>query len=363
MVVQVISKEDFSDDSVEPPGPGRPDHVLLIYSHVDSQDRGTEEDLLTDLETIETAQRIADSLASIGYPVTPVPVRCVEDAARAAQDFDPNTTLVFNLCEALPGRVDGESAVLRPLEEMGFLYLGGTPSNLDACRDKIGAKLRLMARRVATPPYQVFETGHESIAVPLPAIVKPAWEDGSVGITREAVVTDTLSLRRRVAYVLELYRQPALVEMFLDGREFNISVWGNDPPKVLPLAETNYAGWDEATRRVLNFESKWTENAEEYHTFTVDCPARVDARLARMIRKLALDAWRAMGCRDYIRVDMREKDGKLYALDVNPNPCLAIDAGFAHAARIAGYDYPHMIGQLVDIGWRRVVGERMLMTA
>jgi D-alanine-D-alanine ligase len=363
MVVQAMSKEDGSDDSVEPPGFGHPDHVLLIYSHVENLDRGTEDDLLADLETIDTAQRIADSLASVGYPVTPIPVRCVTDAINAAQNFDPANTLIFNLCESLPGMLDGESAVLRPLEEMGFCYLGGTPGNLDACRDKISAKMRLSARRVSTAPYQIFETGREPISVPLPAIVKPAWEDSSLGINRDAVVHDALALRRRVAYIVDTYRQPALVEMFLDGREFNISIWGNDPPQVLPLAETNFAGWDEASRRVLNFESKWSKDTEEYSAFTVDCPAHVDGRTARAIRKLALDAWRAMRCRDYIRVDMREKDGILYVLDVNPNPGMSTDAGFSNAARVAGYEYPQMIRRLVDIGWRRSVGERMLMTA
>jgi D-alanine-D-alanine ligase len=363
MVVQAMSKEDVSDDSVEPPGSGQPDQVLLIYSQVDGLDRGTEDDLLTDLETVDIAQRITDSLVSTGNAVTPVPVRSVRDAIMAAQNFDPVSTLIFNLCESLRGMIDGESAVLRPLEEMGFAYLGGTPANLDACRDKISTKRCLSARHVATAPYQIFRTGKESISVPLPAIVKPAWEDSSVGITREAVVHDEAALRRRVAYIIEMYRQPALVEMFLDGREFNISVWGNDPPQVLPLAETNFAGWDEAARRVLNFESKWSKDAEEYYTFTVDCPARVDARTARAIRKLSLDAWRAMDCRDYIRVDIREKDNILYVLDVNPNPGMATDAGFPNAARVAGYEYPQMIQRLVNIGWRRALGERMLMTA
>lgn len=362
MVVQVMSKEELNDDS-EPPPEYYPDHVLLIYSHVDRRDTGTEDDLLSDLETIETAQGIASALQSTGCPVTLVPVRCINDAVAAAQGFDPATTLVFNMCEALPGMFDGESAVLKPLEAMGFVCLGGAPDNLDVCRDKIDAKRRLVARRVATPPYQIFETGREPITVPLPAIVKPAWEDGSVGITRESVVEDEVALRKRVEYVLDMYRQPALVEMFLDGREFNISVWDNNPPQVLPLAETNYAGWGDATRRVLNYESKWINDAEEYYTFTVDCPARVDARTARAIRKLALDSWRAMGCRDFFRVDIREKNNKLYVIDVNPNPCLARDAGFCTAARTAGYDYPHMVRRLVEIGWRRAVDERMLMTA
>lgn len=363
MYIQARTQEEYTDDPVEPPPAVRPDHVLLIYSHIDHRETGTEDDLLSDLDTIETALGIAKALESIGHPVTPVPVRCVDDAVAAACAFDPSNTLIINMCEALPGMFDGESAVLRPLEAMGFAYLGGSPENLDVCRDKISAKQRLVSRGVSTPPYQIFETGRERITVPLPAIVKPAWEDGSVGITRESVVEDAAALRRRVAYVLEVYRQPALVEMFLDGREFNISVWDNNPPQVLPLAETNYGGWSDATRRVLNYESKWIDGAEEFTCFTVDCPARVDAKTARTIRKLALETWRAVGCRDFFRVDMREKDGKMYVIDVNPNPCIATTAGFSVAAGKAGYDYAHMVAHLVEIGWRRGMDERMLMTA
>jgi len=363
MVVQVMSKEDVSDDSAEPPPEFLPRHVLLIYSHLERRDTGTEGDLLSDLETVDTAQGIAAALDSIGCPVTPVPVRCLDDAVAAAREFDPASTLVFNLCEVLPGMLDGDSVVLRSLEAMGFVVLGAGPAHLDSCRDKVDVKSRLLARRVATAPYQVFTTGREPVTVQFPAIVKPSLEHGSVGITWDSVVTDKASLRRRVEYVLDLYRQPALVEMFLEGREFNISVWDNDPPQVLPLAETNYGGWENPTQRLLNYDSKWVADAEVFDAFTVDCPAQVDARTARSIRKIALDAWRAMGCRDFIRVDMREKAGKLYVIDVNLNPCLAADAGFFKAARAAGYEYPAMLAHLVEIGWRRALDERMLLTA
>ena len=363
MVVQVMSKEDLSGDSAEPPPEFFPRHVLLIYSHLERRETGTEDDLLSDLETIETAQGIASALESIGRSVTPVPVRRVEDAVAAAQEFDPATTLVFNLCEVLPGLPDGDSAVLRPLEAMGFVVLGAGPDHLDTTRDKFDVKRMLVARRVSTAPYQVFKTGREPITVPLPAFVKPSCEHGSVGITFDSVVHDEAALRRRVEYVLDVYRQPALVEMFLDGREFNISVWDNDPPQVLPLAEMSYAAWADPSQRVLNFDSKWVASAPEFDDFTVECPARVDARSARSIRKLALDTWRAMGCRDFIRVDMREKAGKFYVIDVNLNPCLAGDAGFFKAARAAGYDYPGMVAHLIEIGWRRAIDERILLTA
>ncbi len=189
--------------------------------------------------------------------------------------------------------------------------------------------------------------------MPLPAIVKPVAEDCSLGITREAVVEDVDLLRRRVAYVLDRYHQPALVEMFLDGREFNVSVWGNGSAAVvLPVAEVLYDGF-EGTRRVQNFDSKWNSDSEEFNTFTIQCPANVTRRMDTRLRRVALSAYKAMGCRDYARVDMREKNGQIYVLEVNPNPCLAADGGFARSARVAGHDYAAMAAQIVEWAWIR----------
>ncbi len=351
----VPSVEEGTEEAEEPPERCcGPDHILLLYSVVEELERGEAQDLVTDLETIATAQSIASALRQQGYPVTMVPIRAEEDVLAAGAGIDPRTTLVFNLCEALGGTARGESQVPRLLNALGLPYAGGSPENLDACLDKANAKAQLLRRHVPTAPYQVFSTPHDALAsVPLPAIVKPVAEDCSMGITREAVVHDEASLRRRVEYVLDTYHQPALVEMFLDGREFNISVWGNGAETfVLPIAESEYDGWDPHLR-VMNFDAKWNDQSPEYNTFRILCPAPVDDVLAARIRKVALNAYKAMGCRDYARVDMRQKDGKLYVLEVNPNPCLAADSGFANAARVAGYDYGQMASRIVEFAWQR----------
>jgi len=319
---------------------------------------GDPSDVAADQDTVITAHAIADALGSIRYPVIMSPIRNMDDVIRVASQFDPTTTLVFNLCEEIPGRIDGESAVQYPLFEMGFHVIGGTPENLDLCRDKSLTQKFLANQGIPIAPHQVFLTGDEPVDLPFPVITKPTWEDSSAGITRDSVLFDEYSVRRRVKELIAIYHQPIMAEMFLDGREFNISVWGNDSPIVLPLAETLFGEIEEACAKVLNFDSKWNPDSVEYHAFTVGCPAAVDAGLDRQIRTIALASYKATGCHDYARIDMREKDGKMYVLEVNPNPCLALDSGFVRASKEAGYAYSRMLRQIVEFSWKRAKKER-----
>ncbi len=344
---QSTNSHENEEERAELSDPPSPDLVLLLYSVVESLQRGEPHDLIADLETLDTAQSIGVALQTAGYPVIMAPIRSEEDIFAAVAGVDPRTTLVFNLCETLGGISTQESRVPYLLEQLGFCYVGATPENLDACLNKGHAKACLLQRGVSTAPYQVFHTAHEEpVTVPLPAIVKPVAEDCSLGINLNAVVCDVDSLRQQVDYVLKVYKQPALAEMYLDGREFSVSLWGNGITHVLAVAEidfSNCAGrWP-----VDDFEAKWSDR------FSAVYPAPIDNELKNSIHQLALATFHTMGCRDYARVDLREKNGQLYVLDVNPNPCLSMSAGFATAARTAGYDYPGMVRQIVQWAWLR----------
>ncbi len=354
MAIQVVSAtSEQAEDSAEPPDPPSPSLILLIYSVIESLQRGETSDLVTDLETLTTAYSVARALRAGGHRLKIAPIRCEDDLLAAVADLDPQTTFIFNLCEALHGTIDGESHVPRVLDELGFHYGGGSPLNLDTCRDKAYTKALLLAQGIPTAPYQVFRAPDERIEVPLPAIIKPVAEDCSVGITCEAVATNPEALRQRVAYILKTYKQPALAEMFLDGREFNVSLWGNGgSAHVLGIGESVYPPCAQ-TLPIMNFNAKWDPTSPEYHHFRTRCPARLDPQLEDTIRTVALRAYLTTGCRDYARVDLREKDGQIYVLEVNPNPCLAADGGFAKAARAAGYSYASMIHQIVYWAWRR----------
>jgi D-alanine-D-alanine ligase len=329
--------------------------VLLLYNVVEQLDQGEARDLLTDQEVVHTAQCIAQGLRSTGHEVTVTGVRDIEDVVHAAAGRDPETTLVFNLCENLAGRPEEEPKVPETLDRLGLQYTGSPAPTLARCLNKSYTKAHLASHGVPSAPYQVFHSTDEAVTVPLPAIVKPQAQDASIGIDRSSVVHDERALRRRVEYILDTYHQPALVEAFIVGREFNVGVWGNGVAHTLPVSEIDFSAWADPYSHVVHFEAKWDESCAEYQTMNVRCPAPVEPELARRVAQVVLAAYQAMGCRDYARVDLRiaSADGVPYVLEVNPNPCLATDGGFANAARVVGYDYARMTHQIAAWAWWR----------
>jgi D-alanine-D-alanine ligase len=179
-------------------------------------------------------------------------------------------------------------------------------------------------------------------------IVKPVAEDGSLGIGPEAVVTDRRQLVDRVRHTLDAYRQAALVEEMVQGREFNVSLWGAGP-ECLPLAEIDFSDFRDPLRRIVSFAAKWDADSFEFQHTPVVCPAGVSADLAERIRAEALAAWRVIGCRGYARVDMRvDLDDTPWVIEVNCNPDLSPDAGFFRACSCAGHAYDEMIERILS---------------
>lgn len=338
--------------------PARPGKVLVGYSWVEALDRGEARDLETDLETIDTARHIAANLRVAGFNAETYVVYTLDDIDTVAKRYDLNDTLFFNLCEHLNGVATDDVKITTRMDKLGIHYTGAPTQTLRRCLDKARTKHALEMSHLPTARYQVFTRADRRNRVTLPAIVKPVAEDASVGITRESVVFDEPQLRQRVQYILDVYRQPALVEEYIVGREFNVGMWGNGTLHTLPIAELSFASWQDPYQQFCHFDAKWNPDSLEYQTMPVICPADLDADTADRIYEVATQAYRLLGCRDYARVDMRlrvEADGRAvpYVLEVNPNPCLAPDAGFANASRVAGFDYPAMIAQIAEWAWWR----------
>ncbi len=326
--------------------------VIVLYNQVTAVTSGEPLDVLADQEAAQVAQEIQTALCSLGYRAECA--GATDDVAMALAPYSPHEWVVFNLCEGLAGEPALEAEVPPTLERLGYTYTGAAGHCLAACLNKADAKARLQTRGLSTPRYAVLSSPNEPCPVPLPAFVKPVAEDGSLGITWDSVVQTPQALAERVAYVLERYEQPALVEEFVDGREFNLAVWGNNPPEALPVAEIDYQEIADPLRRVCTYESKWIEGSFAYTHTPGICPATVSEALAERLAQEALAAYRVMGCRDYARVDVRERDGTPYILEVNPNPSLASDAGFCRAARALGYDHAHMAERIVHLALKRM---------
>jgi D-alanine-D-alanine ligase len=336
-----------SDDSL----PGNVQGIVVLYSRISGQYTDEPDDIVTDQDTESTAQAVADALSeNVSVPVHLLPASV--PIAGSLAPYPPDRNVVFNLYEGLSGVPDDEGVAASTLEELGYQFTGSSGPTLALLLDKAQTTAVLSAHGVLTPPSRLFASSAEVSAqaveeLRFPLMVKPVAEDSSLGIDRQAVVTDLPSLRQRVDYVLRSYHQPAFVSTFVNGREFSASIWGV-PPEVLPLSEIDFSAVTNPVERIVSFAAKWEPSSSEYIHTPVICPANTTEALAQRLRATALRAYQVTGCAGYARVDMREDDGTIYVLEVNPNPALAADAGFARSARAAGFDFPTMIHRILS---------------
>jgi D-alanine-D-alanine ligase len=329
--------------------------VAVLYNATDELIKGEPRDLLAEQGVVHCAEAVSNALRAGGYRVAQVPVHT--DVELALARYPPTEWMIFNLGEGLAGRLFEEPRIVWALEAMGYCFTGSDGNAIACSVHKGRAKVLLSRAGVPTPPWWLFrhpdEVDSRGGHLRFPLIVKPVAEDASIGVGADAVVDTIRALRDRVAYVVERYRQAALVEVFVVGREFNLSLWG-DPPALLPLAEIDFSAFEDPFARIVSFAAKWEEESFEYHHTPVICPAPTSSGCSYRIADVARRAWDVIGCRGYARVDMRLGDGDVpYVVEVNCNPDLSPEAGFHQAARVAGYSYEAMVVNIVEVARRQ----------
>ncbi len=321
--------------------------AAIIYTQMSDWNTN---DTVVSLEAVETMQR---GITAAGIDATAIPVR--KDVVEAVQALDPGEYVIFNWCEGLDGAPNAYDAVPPVLEQAGFAYTGSDAWALATSQNKAIAKKLLLDNKIPTPVSKVYERAVLNGWRRYPALVKPATEHCSFGITREAVVDSPQQLKDRVQYVLDTWHCPALVEDFIDGVEFNVSIWGpDDDLTVLPLGAIDYSIFTDYHDRLCTFDAKWNVHTEAFQKTEVQCPAQVEPLLKRRIERVALKAYRALRLRDYGRVDLRVRNNVPYVLDINANPDITTEGGFARSARMAGYDYGQAMAHLLKLAARRL---------
>ncbi len=332
----------------EPPKP----NVVVLYTHSAYLIKGEPADLVAEQEVIGTARAVADALEEGGYHVALAPV--YDDVESALAPYPPSEWVVFNLAEGMRGRLFEEARIAWALEAMGYRFTGSDGEATVLSVHKARGRARLAAAGVPVPPGRLFHhpdevTDRAAAELSFPVIVKPMAEHGSLGIDPQAVVADRVELRERVRYVAERYRQAALVEAFIPGRELAIALWG-DPPQMLPPAEADFSAFPDPHARIVSFAAKWQPETFEYWNMPSLCPAPIDAALALRLEETARRVWQIVGCRGYARLDTRvAADGVIYVIDINTNPDLAPDAGFFRSAQAAGYTYVDMVTRILEL--------------
>ncbi|HEX7049176.1 MAG TPA: hypothetical protein VF188_03105 [Longimicrobiales bacterium] len=285
-------------------------------------------------------------------------IRLEADAEFPLKLRDARPDIVFNIAEGLHGP-NREAHVPAICEFLDVPYTGSDPLTLGLALDKRRAKEVFLARGIRTPAFAVIDGAPEAPPFPLPAIVKPLCEGSSKGIPAAAYCETAPAVRRRAREILEEYHQPALVEQFLPGREFTCAVLGNGPSaRVLPPVEIRFDALPADVPPIYGYEAKWVWDTPEAPLAIFDCPARLDARLERALRQTALAAYRALGCRDWARIDLRlDAGGAPHVIEINPLPGILPDprqnSCFPKAARAAGIDYDTLILTVLDSALRR----------
>jgi D-alanine-D-alanine ligase len=323
MVVTII----FDDDHASPPSlPGLEARVDVLH----------------------VVDAVKSALLTLGHTVSVRPIGAeFLGALRSIQRDAPD--VVFNLCESLMGDSRGEAVIAGVLEQLGIAFTGSPALALGLALHKDQAKALLRGSGIPTPDWTILPEGSPVVAgsPAYPVIVKPAREDGSIGICFGSVANDLESLRQAVHRVWRMH-QPALVERFVDGRELCVSFLGNAPRTVLPLREIAFGPSFVDRPRIVSYLAKWDPSAPEFRdtsSGSCDLPQDVQSQMVEYARR----AFEVLGCRDYGRVDvLLDVDGTPNFIDVNPNCDLHPDAGYARAAEAAGIDYASLIATLLE---------------
>jgi D-alanine-D-alanine ligase len=320
--------------------------VLLLYN-IDPEWSPEEID-----ESKENAHTLSSALNREGHPVSVV---CLEnqDLAGLLRSFVPDSAVVLNWCEEIPGFPHSYDMIAQILEELGFTFTGADSKALAFNQDKRLVKKRLTTLGIPTPKWKIFSSASRDGWTTYPAIVKPALDHCSIGVTRDAVVWTEDELASRIGYILETFHEPALVEEFIDGREFHVTVVGNGRLHVLPPAEMDFSAFPDARDRLCTYESKFDPQSPAYNLIKLHLPAQLTEDEQGRLIQAALEGYRAADCRDYARLDIRLWNGIFTILDINPNADISPDTSTAMSAQLAGLPYGKFGSLLVNLAAQR----------
>jgi D-alanine-D-alanine ligase len=323
--------------------------IAIVYNKPDTvlyQERGEAIAVLGVLDCVDAVEK---ALKELGYdvvllPLSP-PVTEIKDKLLSVK-----TDIIFNLFEGFEDSPETEALVPEAAEKLGIPYTGCPSSTLRLALDKGRAKAMMKAAGIRTADFQVLNPSNiGEFHLKYPCIVKPRGEDASHGLSENSVVHDAVGLARQVELMCSVYKNDALVEEFIGGREFNATGMGNSIPIVLPASEIEYHLPDNLPR-LLTFSAKWEEETVYFKGTKPVCPAPLTPTQRRQVIQTVVRTYRLFGCRGYARVDMRmDANGYFNVIELNPNPDITPGNGTARHAEATGWMYNDMIARIVQL--------------
>jgi len=304
-----------------------------------------------------TIKGISNALKKLGHRVFLIEAN--EKAYLKFKKLKPEIDLVFNIAEGMCGE-DREAQIPAILEMLQIPYVGSKPITQAICLNKALTKEILLYHNIPTVNFQLLKTDKERLKKDLkfPLIVKPNCEGSSKWIFQSSVVKNKKELREKVKEIIKNLKQPVLVEEFLNGREFTVSLIGNNPVEVLPPVELNFKVLPKNFYPMDSYEVKWLIDNPESETKTVICPAKIERGLWKKTKEICLKTKKELEVLDWCRIDLRlDKNGVPNVLEVNQIPGIIPDpkenSRFPLAARAAGYAYEEMLNKIIKVACKR----------
>ena len=293
-----------------------------------------------------TIDVIASAIEACGFRV-----KRIGNVQRLLEEIDHlDVDIVFNISEGFFGR-NRESQVPIILEMKNVPFVGSDALTLGLTLDKVMAKKIFLAEGIPTPRFFEIKCPEASIDtdhLKFPLIVKPRFEGSSKGLTEKSRVENEEELKQQIEYIINTYKQPALIEEFISGEEFTVAIIGNDPSEVLPPVQIKIDGRFKLNNKFYTFGHITSERLEYV------CPAPISKNLEEKLSFLALKTYEAVECRDFGRIDFRvDKDGKPYVLEINPLPSLSTEDVFMSIAKAMGISYEEIIGRILKSALKR----------
>jgi D-alanine-D-alanine ligase len=330
--------------------------IALVYNGSTDGQPEDPEDRASTADLRQMIRMMARTLRRLGHKVVVMPLR--NDLfyfQRKLRRINPD--VVFNQYEDFAHGGLSDMWLIALVRMMGYPVTGAAALALGLSAYKFSVLSLLAGVGIPIPPNTALL---ESLGAVdrrkwhFPIIVQPSQEHAGIGLGRDSVVHSKKALKLKVREILHVYRQPALAQHFLPGREFNVGIIGGRRMRALPLAEVNYTELPSDIPPIMSYAAKWMETTVEYQKTSIICPAAVEPELADRIREVAIEAFRAVGGWGYGRVDIRlDENGLPCVLDVNCNACLDEGMGLARAAEKAGLSYPKLLQVILRAAMER----------
>jgi D-alanine-D-alanine ligase len=313
-------------------------------------------------QAIRTEWHVIQGLLALGHEILKIGVHDdLRPLREAIENFKPH--VVFNVLEEFHGVTMYGQAVISFIELLRAPYTGANPRGLMLAHDKVLTKKILAYHRMPIPRFALFPVGAQAKLprrLEFPLLVKSTFESASLGISQASIVRSEEKLLERVAFMHATYGTDVMAEQYIEGRELYLGVLGNTRLETFPIWEMSFTEWDPDVPRIATAKVKWDMEFQRRHGIVTAAARDLPPGVEREIQRLTKLAYRSLGLSGYARADWRlSPDGKVYLLEINANPDLALDEDFALSAQAGGLDYRALLQRILNLGmsfrpaWKR----------